>query len=59
MDHALKPAQTNLEVADATPPMRVNLLTQACDLHSHALRGGVEQSQRGNEVEPFQGGCAA
>jgi hypothetical protein len=28
----------------------------ASNLHRHSLRGGVEQSQSGNEIETFQGG---
>jgi len=50
----LKPAQTNLEVANATPPVRVNQRSASQRSAQTFLRGGVEQSQSGNEIKTFQ-----
>ena len=57
MDNAHVPAQTNLEVANATPPVRVNLSRARSAICTDIPRqGGVEQSQSGNEIKTFQGG---
>jgi len=54
MDNAVKPAQPHLEVANAAPPRGQPEERKPAPVHS--LRGGIEQSQSGNEIETFQGG---
>jgi len=47
---------THLEVANAAPPVRVNQRSASQRFAQTFLRGGIEQSQSGNEIETFQGG---
>ncbi|MBD1918341.1 MULTISPECIES: hypothetical protein [Cyanophyceae] len=52
---SLEPAQSDVEIADALHPMGVNLSAEAIELNGHALGGGIEDSDCGNEVEAFDG----